>query len=89
MTGGGELEWQGKSPREVGLPSTATPAPKARVSLVAHLVAESLDIHLSQLLAAHQALNPPIQRRDGGGLSLNGRDVGRRPPDILHVSIHV
>ena len=53
-----------------------------------HLVAESLDISLGKLLAGHQALNPPVERGNRGGLVLNRRDVGRRPSDVLHIGIH-
>ena len=55
---------------------------------IAHLVAKSLHIDLSQLLATHEALDPPVECGDGSGLCLNGRDVGGGPPDILHVGIH-
>lgn len=39
---------------------------------VAHLVAESLDISLSQLLAVHQTLDPAVERGDGGRLVGDG-----------------
>jgi hypothetical protein len=54
----------------------------------ARLVAQSLDISLGQLLALHQALDPPIQRGNGGGLGRDRRYVGRHPSHVLHIGIH-
>lgn len=54
-----------------------------------NLFAESLDVRLDQLFAGHQALDPAVERGDGGGLQGRlGREVGGHAPDILHVRIH-
>lgn len=54
-----------------------------------HLLAESLNIDLRQLLAAHQALNPTIQGRNSGGLEGRRGQVSGSSPDVLHICIHV
>lgn len=53
-----------------------------------HLVAESLNVHLGQLLAVHQALDPAVEGSDGRRLGLDRGQVGRDAPDILHVGVH-
>lgn len=52
------------------------------------LLAQPLNIHLGQLLAVHQGFDPPVQRRDGGGLEVDRSQLCRHAPDILHVCIH-
>lgn len=53
-----------------------------------HLFAQSLDIDLGKLLAAHEALDPTIDGGDRSWLCLNRGQIGRRSPDILHVGVH-
>lgn len=58
--------------------------------VVAYLVAQSLHIALSQLLAAHEALNPAIQGGNCGRLGgWDGRQLhGLGHLDVLHIGVH-
>ena len=56
---------------------------------VTDLLAESLDVNLGQLFAAHQALDPAVESWDGGGLERGRRcELCGSAPDVLHVGIH-
>ena len=54
-----------------------------------YLLAKTLNVDLSQLLAGHQALDPAVQGRNGSGLN-NWRQSRRlnHTPDILHGGVH-
>ena len=70
------------------IPSSSIPS-ASHCQAATHLVAQSLNIRLGQLLAAHQALDPAVEGGDGGGLEVeNGGRIGGCAPDILHIGVH-
>jgi hypothetical protein len=77
--------------RCAGQPAVATPQVRPSGATKfhrAHLIAKSLHIDLRQLLAVHEALDPAVEGGDRCWLSLHRRQIGRRPPDILHIGVH-
>jgi hypothetical protein len=60
-----------------------------RSAKLTYLLAEPLYVDLGQLLAGHQALNPPIKSWYGRGLSCRRESRRfRRSANIFHICIH-